>query len=261
TDGTDVREPDPTLKDRTAGVKYRDLKAGMGEGCPPGAKVKIHYTGWLTDGTVFDSSRDRGKPADFELEGLIVGWQEGIPGMKKGGVRKLVLAPGKGYGAKGSGKIPPNSTLIFEVEMLAFSGGGGDADADGPARPGPATLTDGTAPGADDPGLKDIGGGLKVRDLKEGTGATCEPGATVVAHYTGWLQNGKVFDSSRPRGEPTEFSLGKVVPGWQKGIPGMKIGGVRKLVIPPEMAYGAGGRPGIPPNSTLVFEVELVGVK
>lgn len=129
--------------------------------------------------------------------------------------------------------------------------------------PTPSTekLTDGTDPNASDPGLKDIGDGLKIRDLKEGSGPECPPGASVVAHYTGWLTNGKVFDSSRKRGEPTPFSLGQVVPGWQKGIPGMKVGGVRKLVIPPDLGYGArGAGRDIPPNATLVFEVELVAI-
>jgi peptidylprolyl isomerase len=257
-DGTDVKDPDPNLQELSPGVKYRDLKVGSGDPCPEGAKVKIQYTGWLTDGTVFDSSRERGQPADFALDQLIPGWQEGIPGMKKGGVRKLVISPEKGYGPKARPKIPANSTLVFEVELVSFSGG-----APAPAEPpGPDKLSDGSDPKADDPALKDIGGGLKVRDLKVGTGAECPPGARVVAHYTGWfLKTGKRFDSSVGRGEPTEFPLSGVVPGWQKGIPGMKVGGVRKLVIPPDLAYGAGGRPGIPPNSTLVFEVELVGVK
>jgi FKBP-type peptidyl-prolyl cis-trans isomerase len=175
--------------------------------------------------------------------------------MKKGGVRKLVIAPEKAYKDQKRPGIPPNSTLTFEVELLGFTGG------HAPAPAAPEKLRDGTAPGADDPALKDVGGGLKVRDLKVGTGPECPPGATVVAHYTGWLTTGKSFDSSVARGEPTEFSLRQVVKGWQQGIPGMKVGGVRKLVIPPELAYGAGGRPGIPPNSTLVFEVELVEVK
>ena len=107
----------------------------------------------------------------------------------------------------------------------------------------------------------DIGGGLKVRDLKEGNGAVCAPGATVVAHYTGWLTNGEVFDSSRKRGEPTKFPLTGVVAGWQQGIPGMRVGGIRKLVIPPELGYGSQAQRGIPANSTLIFEVELVEIK
>ena len=75
-DGTDVRDPDPELKELSEGVKFRDLKVGAGEPCPEGAKVKIHYTGWTQDGNVFDSSRTTGKVADFDLDGLIVGWQE-----------------------------------------------------------------------------------------------------------------------------------------------------------------------------------------
>lgn len=124
------------------------------------------------------------------------------------------------------------------------------------------TLTDGTDPNAEDAGLKDLGGGLKIRDLKEGSGPECPPGAKVVAHYTGWLTNGKVFDSSRKKGEPIEFALTGVIAGWQQGIPGMKVGGVRKLVIPPDLGYGARGAGNdIPGGATLIFEVELVAIK
>ena len=123
-------------------------------------------------------------------------------------------------------------------------------------------LSDGSLPTADDPQLKDIGGGLKMRDLKVGDGAEVRPGQHVWAYYTGWLTSGKVFDSSRQRREAADFSLERVVPGWQKGIPGMKVGGIRQLVIPPELGYGERGfSPDIPPNATLIFEVEIVDVK
>jgi peptidylprolyl isomerase len=248
-DGSNGSADDPDLKEAAPGVKYRDIKEGIGEPCPPGAEVKINYTGWLTDGTMFDSTKE-GKsvpaPATFKLKGLIKGWQEGIPGMKPGGVRKLVISPEKGYGAKGNEKIPPNSTLIFEVELLEF------------ISPGPSKLSDGTDPNASDPGLKDIGEGLKIRDIKQGSGEPVKEGAEVTIHYTGWLTDGSIFDSSRARGKPATFELGGLIEGWKKGIPGMKPGGIRKLVIPPELAYGSQNKPGIPPNSTLVFEVELV---
>jgi FKBP-type peptidyl-prolyl cis-trans isomerase len=126
--------------------------------------------------------------------------------------------------------------------------------------PIPTQLRDGTAPGAEDPGLKDIGAGLKIRDLQVGEGKEAPEGANVSMHYTGWLMDGKAFDSSLKSGEPLTGPLSRLIPGWQKGVPGMKVGGVRKLVIPPALAYGENGSGPIPPNSTLVFEVELVDV-
>ncbi|MDY3556120.1 FKBP-type peptidyl-prolyl cis-trans isomerase [Gemmata sp. JC717] len=246
-DGSDGSPDDPGLKELAPGVRYRDIKTGVGEECPAGAEVKIHYTGWLVDGTKFDSSKDRGQPAQFQLEGLIKGWQEGIPGMKPGGIRKLVIAPEKGYGERGSPpKIPANSTLIFEVELIEAT----------PLKP--RAMSDGSNGGVDDPNLKDVGDGLKIRDLKEGTGDPVAPGATVTIYYTGWLKNGKQFDSNKGKG-PNTWPLTSLVQGWQKGIPGMKPGGIRKLVVPAELGYGErGSPPDIPGGATLIFEVELV---
>jgi FKBP-type peptidyl-prolyl cis-trans isomerase FkpA len=113
--------------------------------------------------------------------------------------------------------------------------------------------------------------GLQMTDVKQGTGAEAVPGKTVVVHYTGWLfddsaadKKGKKFDSSRDRGDPFDFPLGAghVIKGWDQGVAGMKVGGQRTLVIPPELGYGARGAGGvIPPNATLVFDVELLDVK
>lgn len=107
--------------------------------------------------------------------------------------------------------------------------------------------------------------GLKYAVLKPGKGATAKAGEVVSVHYTGWLQsNGNKFDSSRDRGEPIVFRLGKgnVIPGWDEGIAGMQIGEQRQLVIPAKLGYGEQGTPGgpIPPNATLVFDVELVKI-
>ncbi len=102
-------------------------------------------------------------------------------------------------------------------------------------------------------------GGLKYTDVKEGTGDTVSNGQTVNAHYSGWLaRNGAEFDSSRKGGKPIEFSLNGVIKGWQNGIPGMKVGGIRRLYIPSAMAYGPQGTQGIPPDSDLIFEVKLI---
>ncbi|MGY5877017.1 MAG: FKBP-type peptidyl-prolyl cis-trans isomerase [Candidatus Thorarchaeota archaeon] len=107
--------------------------------------------------------------------------------------------------------------------------------------------------------------GLQIEEIVVGTGDSPKQGQTVVVHYTGWLTNGDKFDSSVDRGQPFEFQIGvgKVIKGWDEGVMTMKIGGKRKLTIPPEMAYGDRniGEGLIPPNSTLVFEVELLGLK
>ena len=109
--------------------------------------------------------------------------------------------------------------------------------------------------------------GLQITDTKLGTGAEARKGQTVTVHYTGWLyqggQQGAKFDSSRDRNEPFRFTLGAgmVIKGWDEGVAGMKVGGQRTLIIPPEMGYGARGAGGvIPPNATLKFDVELLGV-
>ena len=106
---------------------------------------------------------------------------------------------------------------------------------------------------------------LQIEDIVVGTGNSPDHGQTVVVHYTGWLIDGKKFDSSVDRGQPFEFQfgVGNVIQGWDQGVLTMKIGGKRKLTIPPELAYGSRdvGNGLIPPNSTLIFEVELLGLK
>jgi peptidylprolyl isomerase len=169
--------------------------------------------------------------------------------------------------------------LLIVGGVIALNSGGGARTAatpsGGPSTPPPDQRPpSGPPPGMpkmdfalDDPNWKDVGGGLKVWDVKEGTGDVCptlaeKPDVWPIMHYTGWLTDGTPFDSSRPKGRPlNEYSLKQLVKGWQQGVPGMKVGGVRRLIIPPDLGYGSKNQPGIPANSTLVFEMELVSVQ
>lgn len=107
------------------------------------------------------------------------------------------------------------------------------------------------------------GGELKIEDTQEGTGEVAKAGDKLAMHYTGTLSDGTKFDSSLDRGQPFEFTLGAgdVIQGWDQGIVGMKVGGKRKLTVPPELGYGATGQGSIPPNATLIFDVELLEIK
>ena len=118
--------------------------------------------------------------------------------------------------------------------------------------------------GIDTTALTKTESGLRYVDVTKGQGEEASPGRTASVHYTGWLPYGKKFDSSRDRNEPFSFTIGaqQVIAGWDEGVAGMRVGGRRKLVIPPDLGYGAAGAPpDIPPNSILVFDVELLDVK
>jgi peptidylprolyl isomerase len=243
----------------TVSIEVQDLKLGTGPECTPDATVTINYHATAPSGSVFETTRDK-KPATFPLQNLnIVGWKLGVPGLKVGGIRRLTIPYQLAFGDReipnpdGSVKLPAKSPLIVAVELLAING----KDADGnPYPPKEKALS-----------REDRPNGLIIEELKLGTGEACPEKATVVCHYKVMLAaNGQQVQSSYDSGQPAEFSLdpaspNTVIKGWQEGIPGMKIGGKRRLIVPAELAYGAGGRPGIPPNSMLEFEVELVEIK
>ncbi len=226
-------------------LKIEDLAVGTGTEAKTGDHLSVAYTGWVQGKSEpFDSSNYHNGPFEFVLgKGeAIAGWDQGLVGMKVGGKRKLTIPPSLGYGAAGAGngRIPPNATLIFEVELLSIQG------------PPQATLppTSITA--------------LKIEDLVIGTGAEAKAGDTLRVDYTGWLENGVKFDSSLDSGQPIEFILGqgKVIAGWDQGLVGLKVGGKRRLTIPPNLGYGArGAGDSIPPNAALIFEVELLEIK
>ncbi len=237
-----------------SGLQYIEEVAGTGRAAEAGSRVSVHYTGMLADGTIFDSSVERGEPIAFVLGTgqVIPGWDEGIALMSTGGKARLVIPSELAYGAQGAGNgvIPPNATLTFDVELVDVQDGPPGA----PAAPQEIAEADFTTTES----------GLKYYDMVEGSGAAAEAGQQVVVHYTGWLTDGTKFDSSLDRGDPFVFGLGQrqVIPGWDEGVADMKPGGQRQLVIPSELAYGAAGAGGvIPPNATLIFEVELVEVR
>jgi len=213
-----------------SGLKYVDLVVGTGDSPTLDDAVTVQYTGTLENGTIFDASRiheDKG-PASLALNIGVKGWIEGLSTMKVGGVRKLIIPPDLAYGdhAVAGGVIPPNSTLIFLVELVGIPR-------------------------------------VKIDDTQIGTGAEAVDGKTVVVNYTGKLPDGTVFDSTKDR-QPFDFVMGsnQVIPGWNQGLRGMKVGGKRTITIPSGLAYGAQGAEGaIPPNTDITFEVELLDVR
>ncbi len=351
------------MQKTASGLEYGFLKKGSDE-TPPGPldTVEVHYTGWLLDGTKFDSSHDRGKPAAFGVNGVIKGWTEALQLMSPGSRCKLVIPGNLAYGADGAagGKIPPNATLVFDVELLKVTKRVANPPQLKPANPAAQkTLPSGikwealvegkgSGPGSDQ-GVKlgfaywrggalaectaqsghtfsgaipvlepaflrelapmcKVGAviraevpqalipqlgtdtiwqiealavnpvpafrmldaskvvttqsGLQYEVVSSGEGQSPKASDTVVAHYTGWLTDGKLFDSSHGRGEPTKFPLGGVVPGWTEGVQLMKPGAKFWFSIPGKLAYGPRGRPPtIPPDATLVFLIELVSVE
>ncbi len=152
-------------------------------------------------------------------------------------------------------------TVILVITLLALSGLAVAQTAPAKKAPAmPATSTPTKVTGAP---IK-TASGLEYWDIKVGTGAVAQSGQHVKVDYTGWLTNGKKFDSSVGTGKPFEFQLGagQVIKGWDEGVAGMKVGGKRQLRVPPDLAYGAAGYPGvIPANSTLIFDVQLLDVK
>lgn len=161
--------------------------------------------------------------------------------------------------------MPPGATVVHKVDEKNASEALGEQGSRGITT---ATAVKGAEPFPPAPSTpvgetKTLTGDIKYTTLKEGTGEELKSGRVAVLHYVGTLDDGTVFDSSRKNGPPAQFTLGtgQLIKGWEYGIPGMKVGEVRKLVIPPAMGYGSDDKGTIPPNSTLTFEVELLGIK
>jgi len=230
-------------------VDIKILKEGSGESAKKRQLVQVHYTGWLTDSTKFDSSRDRGEPLEFVLGAgqVILGWDLGIEGMKIGEIRSLKIPAALAYGDNSIGPIPANSDLLFEVELMGTQKG---LEPDALLKP--AALK-----------WKTLQPGIEIFDEAQGSGAELRAGMELEFHYTGWLSNGHKFGSSKDLGKPATVILGtgKLVRGLELGLESLKQGGIRWVRLSPGMAYGPVAMTGVPANSTLIFRIQADGVK
>lgn len=242
-----------------SGLQYLVLEEGPEDGATPVSTdlVTVEYVGTLQDGVEFDSSRAHGAAAQFQLNQVIPGWTEGLQLMSEGDKYRFFIPSELAYGEFGTpgGPIGPNQALIFEVELLKVQ------NADTNLASAKKFLDE----NAKKEGIQSTDSGLQFQVLTEGAEGGSSPTAadTVKVHYQGTLTNGTEFDSSYARGEPIEFPLGRVIPGWTEGVQLMSEGDKYRFFIPPELAYGASGTPGGPigPNEALIFEVELIEVK
>jgi peptidylprolyl isomerase len=198
--------------------------------------VTIHYTGWKTDGSMFDSSVARGKPSSFPVGRVIAGFSEGLQLMVPGEKRRLWIPEPLAY----KGAREPKGMLVFDIELIDIPTHAPD---DVKAAPADAKKTS---------------SGLAYKVLHDGTGGR-HPRSTsqVTVHYTGWTTDGKMFDSSVVRGEPATFALDGVIPGWTEGLQLMYEGEKTRFWIPEALAYKGKSAP----YGLLVFDVELVKIQ
>ena len=224
-----------------SGLAYKVLTKGTETDKPSAdSKVSVHYTGWTTDGKMFDSSVMRGRPATFGLNQVIAGWTEGVQLMSIGDKVRFWIPEDLAYQGKAGA---PAGLLVFDVELLEIQKPV-EAPANVAAAPADAKTTE---------------SGLAYKVLTKGTGSD-HPTETskVTVHYTGWTTDGKMFDSSVQRGEPATFPLNRVIAGWTEGVQLMVVGEKTRFWIPENLAYK--GRPGAPAG-LLVFDVELKDIQ
>jgi FKBP-type peptidyl-prolyl cis-trans isomerase len=235
---SDVAAPPADAAKTPSGLASKVVTPGTGKTHPGSSDiVTVHYTGWKTNGEMFDSSVLRGKPASFPLNRVIAGWTEGVQLMVEGEKRRFWIPEALAY----KGQREPKGMLVFDVELISIASV--TAPADVKAAPADAKKT---------------ASGLAYKVIKPGTGAK-HPSAssTVTVHYTGWTTDGKMFDSSVARGMPISFGLGDVIKGWTEGVQLMVQGEKTRFWIPQDLAYKGTQ----PPFGMLVFDVELIDFK
>jgi len=237
-----VAAPPADAEKTPSGLATKVLKPGTGTTKPgPRDRVKVHYVGWKQkNGQMFDDSGAQGSaPVVFGLDQVIPGWAEGL-GLMVVGEKRRMWIPAK--------LTPGPEDVTFDFELLEVT----------VAPPPPPVPEDVKAAPAT---AKKTASGLAYRVLKQGAGKVSPKASdTVTVHYTGWTTDGKMFDSSVTRGEPTSFPLGRVIKGWTEGVQLMKVGDKVRFWIPGDLAYGdKPQRPGAPAG-TLVFDVELLSI-
>lgn len=242
----DVAAPPANAEKSPSGLAWVVLKAGDGQDKPqPEDRVQVHYTGWTKDGKMFDSSVVRGQPSSFGVTQVIKGWQEGLQMMTTGEKRRFWIPADLAYGETARRPGAPSGQLTFDVELISILAA-------------PKVPDDVAAP---PPTAKKTESGLAYTVLREGDGATPGPNNRVSVHYSGWTKDGKMFDSSIPRGNPSTFGVTQVIKGWTEGLQLMKAGAKYRFWIPADLAYGeTPSRPGAP-SGQLTFDVELLEVK
>jgi FKBP-type peptidyl-prolyl cis-trans isomerase len=243
----DVAAPPADALKTASGLAYKVLAPGTGDKKPrKWDRVQVQYTGWTTDGKMFDSSLTRGRPSTFPVDRVVPGWTEGLQLMVKGEKTRFWVPEALAYAGQ-PGK--PAGMLVFDVELVEI-----EEQPEPP--PPPEVPADVAAAPAD---ATKTASGLAYKVLKPGTG-TQKPKATdvVEVHYSGWTTDGKMFDSSVTRGKPTSFPLNRVIKGWTEGLQLMAVGEKTRFWIPVELAYE--NKPG-KPAGMLVFDVELLAIK
>ena len=267
-------------------IANRDVIEGIGHMALSGSKVTIQYVAvdYKTGKKLGKSSWEQGKPLTFTIgKGEVMeGLEQGVEGMEVADRREMVIPPELNTGPGVPAGIPPNTRVIILADMLRVQGGGEEETSEeekpteeesaekepSQEKSGGGELSKAEASKIKKPKVTVPSGPppkkLAVKDLKTGKGPTAEAGDEVTVQYVGAdYKTGKEFDSSWSRNEPFTFNLGagEVIKGWDQGIEGMKLGGRRELIIPPELAYGSQEAGSIKPNSTLVFVVDLLAVK
>lgn len=244
----DVGAPPADATKSASGLASKVISPGTGTTHPGTTdKVKVHYTGWTKAGKAFDSSVGQ-EPIEFGVSEVIKGWTEGVQLMVKGEKRRFWIPAALAYGEHPRGGAP-GGDLVFDVELLDFKEGPKPPEVPADVKAAPADA-------------KKTASGLAYKVLTKGKG-TKHPAASdrVSVHYSGWTPDGKMFDSSILRGEPTSFGLSQVIPGWTEGVQLMVEGEKTRFWIPGNLAYGdTPKRPGAPAGP-LVFDIELLSIK